>query len=516
MEKIKQIMEYIVAIVLTVLCVVLPLYAKDGYHKIDSAKFSAYKAIMIPGLAILLVMAALYFIFREDRKGKGNISITDYFVFAYLLLTNISVACGGFYKDALWGSAGWYMGFMSQLSFVLLYFFLSRFGRYHRCILAALCGAAVIVFLLGILNRLQIDPLGYYDGLTPSQKARFLSTMGQATWYASFLVVVLPIGLAGFLYSEDKRIRAAGGVFSFIGFCSLVTQNSDSAYFAVGGFLLVFLWGAVKKQDRLLRFILAGVMFLAAGKVMHFLFLVHPNPELKFDLITNFILSSGAVWGILALCIIGYGALYFYGKRKGYPLKQMEWLCKGVYLLAAIGAMVVIALIILNARGILPEGLANRVSDLPYMNWEKEWGNGRGRIWAFAAKVFMEESPINKLFGIGPDCFYSYITANYGEDVALYWGDLMLTNAHNEWMTAFINGGIFGGLAYLGIYATAFWRFIKSAEYDFLLAGVAAAIASYVAYNFFCYQQILCTPFIFILMGIGEYLVREGNALDIA
>ena len=39
--------------------------------------------------------------------------------------------------------------------------------------------------------------------------------------------------------------------------------------------------------------------------------------------------------------------------------------------------------------------------------------------------------------------------------------------------------------------------------------GIVASMVSYMAYNFFCYQQVLCTPFIFLLMGIGEYMTRQ-------
>nr|MCR5525994.1 hypothetical protein [Lachnospiraceae bacterium] len=35
-------------------------------------------------------------------------------------------------------------------------------------------------------------------------------------------------------------------------------------------------------------------------------------------------------------------------------------------------------------------------------------------------------------------------------------------------------------------------------------------IVAYMAHNFFCYQQIICTPVIFIIIGAGECLSREG------
>ena len=98
-----------------------------------------------------------------------------------------------------------------------------------------------MVFLIAVLHRMLIDPIGFYEGLNGSQMAQFLSTMGQATWYASYLVVALPVGVAIFLFAEKSLWRALGGVYTVVGFASLVTQNSDSAYFALAGFMLVFL-----------------------------------------------------------------------------------------------------------------------------------------------------------------------------------------------------------------------------------------------------------------------------------
>ena len=112
---------------------------------------------------------------KSFRKGCRS----QTFVLAYLLLAGASVVSGGFYEDALWGAFGWNMGFLTQVSFVLLYLYLSRFGKYYRVMLWALCLAATVVFGIGILHRLMIDPVGFYDGLTNDQKAQFLSTLGQ-------------------------------------------------------------------------------------------------------------------------------------------------------------------------------------------------------------------------------------------------------------------------------------------------------------------------------------------------
>ena len=54
---------------------------------------------------------------------------------------------------------------MSQLSFVLIYLAVSRFGRHYRSILIIFGGSALFVFLIGILHRMLIDPIGFYEGL---------------------------------------------------------------------------------------------------------------------------------------------------------------------------------------------------------------------------------------------------------------------------------------------------------------------------------------------------------------
>ena len=166
-------------------------------------------------------------------------------------------------------------------------------------------------------------------------------------------------------------------------------------------------------------------------------------------------------------------------------------------------------MICMQAQGTLPAKFSDRLSDISYFNWNDDWGNGRGRIWRFSAKILSEGSLGHKLFGVGPDCFNSYVNAYYGEEEALLWGDKLLTNAHNEWLNMLINAGILGAAAYIGIFVTAIGRFFQNYRQDIFLVGIAASCMSYMCYNFFCYQQVLCTPFIFILMGIGEYVVRQ-------
>lgn len=527
-EKILELwIEYIVAAVMAAMCVAVSFYAKEGYNQIGNAKFAAYRMVMAVGFSIFLACCIVLLFVQMNGRKKGQkllaadlpvrlkekLSVTDFCVLAYLLFTTISVVCGGFYEDALWGSFGWNMGWMSQLSFVLIYLAVSRFGKHYRVVLSAFCGSAFVVFLIAVLHRMLIDPIGFYEGLQGYQMAQFLSTMGQATWYASYLVVALPVGVAVFLFAEKSLWRVLGGVYTAVGFASLVTQNSDSAYFALAGFMLVFFSVCIQKRETLNRFAEVCTLFFAAGKVMHFLMQIHPNPDLEYDFITNLILDGNVTWILLALCLIV--CIFLYGRRnRPYQEVRMKWVSRAVLLAAAVVLAGAVWLIVLQSKGVLAGRLGDVLSSVSYFNWNDAWGNGRGRIWSFAVRVFAGESVLHKFFGVGSDCFSSYVETVHSEEAYLLWGDKTLTNAHNEWLTTLLNTGIFGALSYIGIFVTAVRRYLRAWQQDFLLAGAAASVVSYMAYNFFCYQQVCCTPFVFLMLGVGEYLMRERRGQD--
>lgn len=512
LQTMREIGEWLFAALAVILCLALAFYAKDGYHQIGEAKFAAYRTIMMPGCALLLAVsaAALYFWFK--KRAKPQIFATDGWVFAYLIFVDMSVFAGGFYEDVLWGYSGWNMGLAAQVSFCLLYFFASRFGRYYKPLLTVLCAAAVVVYGIGILHRLLIDPIGFYDGLTESQMALFLSTLGQSSWYGSFLAVTLPVGMGVFLYAARRELRLVSGIYMMIGFCTLVTQNSDSAYFALAGVLLVFLPFSADSRETMCRYTGMLALLFAAGKLMYFLMRIHPNPALCPDYVTQLMWTSKVTWALLAVCVLLTAVLYMMGTGAAtmpYPRTFMKRLSRVAPFAAVAALMAAALLIVLQSQNMLPQTIADRLADISYFNWNAEWGNGRGRIWRFSAKLFSEADIRHKLFGVGPDCFHSYVAAYYGEEEKLLWGPQQLSNAHNEWLNMLINAGIFGTAAYAGIFLSAIRAFLRGARQDTLLAGIAAACVSYMCYNFFCYQQVLCTPFVFLLLGIGAYILRE-------
>ena len=49
-------------------------------------------------------------------------------------------------------------------------------------------------------------------------------------------------------------------------------------------------------------------------------------------------------------------------------------------------------------------------------SFEGGWGNGRGALWVLTLQGFRQGGFLQKLFGVGPDCFAEYIYRRYGTD----------------------------------------------------------------------------------------------------
>ena len=83
-------------------------------------------------------------------------------------------------------------------------------------------------------------------------------------------------------------------------------------------------------------------------------------------------------------------------------------------------------------------------------------------------------------------------------------GDARLTNAHNEWLTVLVNVGICGFLTYVTVFVTAVYRQLKADKSRETALVSAVCVIAYTIHNMVSFQQVIGTPIVFILMGMGE------------
>ena len=511
-DTVVSFMEYFVTIMCMAIVALVPLYMKNAFFEIGQCKYDIYYGITIVGLSILLVFAIVYFVL--NRKNlliqvlKMNLSITDIIVIAYLVFAILSFVFSN-YKDKAWsGYAGWNMGLYAQISFVLLYFFVSRLVKDYKAILTVLMAASTLVILFGILNRFLIDPLGVYEGIAEHYYVQFLSTLGQSSWYSSFLCVVLPIGVFAFWNSEKKSSLIITGIYVVLGFMSLVTQNSDSAYFALVGMMLVLFGFSVEEWKKTQKFFAIIFLFALAAKIVKLICMfANISVIVQLDIFSLYLINGILSWVIMGVSFLFIAFFVFGEKVRAYPVKVMKIIRAIIYIVFGVGLSVAIILLIFSEKAD-----ANSLwAGIPYLYWHDNWGNGRGFTWRVSWQMLKEMSLTNKLFGVGPECYPYYGNEFYKELIQSKWGNNVLTNAHNEWLNAVVNYGLLGGISYLGIFISSIVSCGRKAKQMPELIMIMVCVVAYMSHNLFCYQQVLCTPFIIIIMAIGQYLIKKGK-----
>ena len=515
-EALTEILQYLVAAFVIILSLALTFYLYDGYSNVGDSKFTAYKWVGGIGLVMSSVLALICFFTSKD-KTKVRLNNIDYSNVLFIVMCFVSAIVGGNFGYCVWGYQGWYMGIISQVSFVILYMVVSRYGKFVNTIMIFMLGGSAIAYIIGILHAIMVDVINvYYLGteneLIPYYRNMFLSTMGQVTWYTSFVAAVFPIGLGYFWLTENKKVRLWSGIFSLLGFMTLLSANSESVYPAMLGFLIVFYWFSVKDINRMERFWRIAVLFFASAKIMKLLYVIHPNPIQELNTFSNLLINKNISWLFLIVTLAIWGAIYYCKlKKKNYHVNF--WVISRYVILGIVLLVIFISVIILvlSGNGLTPEWLAQYTDNISYLNWNDDWGTGRGMTWTLNIVMFKDMDILHKLLGVGPDGYAFYAYNIYQDTLEQMFPGLTLCNAHNEWMNSLINLGIIGCTAYMGIYILGIRNFARMAYKKPVYVGYIACIVSYMAHNFFCYEQVCCTPFIFIIIGLGMFMYREDT-----
>lgn len=572
----NEIEQYILFAYLFCMLGIFPLFYREQYYKIGDAKFGFFWKVSLVFIVTSFVLFVIKKLLQKMDRQKNMISgrskksekelqqnrnvffdfleelsTLDYLVLVYGICVCLSYAFSD-YKEYAWrGAAGWEMGFCSQLIFVATYFILSRknewlasisrrdskkeYGYFASTILGIHLLASSLVFMFGILHRFDMDPLGMYLGLELNQKIEFLSTIGQATWFSSYVCTTFAIGVALFYISEKIWIRVVSGVYTVLSFGILVTQNSDSAFIAIAGILLLLGYFSLSKIETWIRFLqIVSLMWgtFAAVGLLQRLFVDWAIP---LDTLSVFFSQSIFTWGMLLLSLLLYlfyeknvkkeqnEKLSYRKKKEKIDAIDKEERCKrimqitkkfyqGILIALVIGIFATIIFIYLNTKGYLLSwfGYQNTHS---YLLFDYHWGSNRGSTWMITWQAFLQMPFYQKLFGVGPDSLseYLYSVPDISDLLRSLWGNMRLTNAHNEYLNSLMCYGIVGLVSWCGVLFGGISYFHKKAKENPFMIGFALCIMGYACHNIFCYQQVCCTPFLFILLGIGESLTKSEN-----
>lgn len=510
----------VISLYLFVMLGIFPLYYKYQYADMGDAKYKMFLYSSGICVVVFFLLSLMQVLFVNKGKVKGfQLNSLDKAVVLYYSVTLLSFLFSSFKEMGFWGADGWSMGLLSQTLFVCTYFLVAKAWRYQKWAVGLLLISSAMVFLIGIFHRFDVDILPIYGNLDEYYKVLFLSTMGQSSWYSSFLCTVFPIGLYLFFSSENKKVRLFAGMYSIIAICSLVTQNTDSAFLSLAAVLLVLFYLSFDQKERRSfvkmrwkRFVQVIILVLGSFCLMGICQKIYAERMIPLDSLSLFMSQSVFVWILFVTALLIYGFLCGKEKTKNgkSPVKSRRIVFWIFLLIFGLGVAGTALFIMLNTNGYLLERFGYQSTN-NYLLFNEQWGNGRGFAWKFAVASFAEFPILQKLIGVGPDCFSAYIKSvpEYLEQMRNFWGDLVLTNAHNEYLTKLYNLGVVGLLSYVGMHVTAIGLFLKHRKENMLLPAFALCTVSYMVHNIFCYEQVCCSPIFYILLGMGSNLIHK-------
>ena len=484
----------------------LPLYMQNGYEMLGDVKYFFFRNCSVICLGMWLVMEVL-FLFGSKTWGKqghdksigkrsGNAvwrklcpGSVDIFVLGYGACALVSASFSSF--DVAWsGHNEWYMGAVSQLFFVAIYFLVSGYYAQDRWVVYAAEVTFSVIVIVALLSRLGFDVLGLYHGYAETDWgfSNMLSTLGNINWFCGYCSVMLAFPVAGYLYAKGLVKRILLYVVSVLGLVILVIQGSDSGPVLAGVAIGICLIAGARKKEFFERGLLlgAGTCFgvLLMGRAITFLDNWSATPSESW-IYSN---MAGSIWiapGSMALVLYLFCKMY----EKKSTKAQMNHFVRGmVYLMISVAAILCV---------------------LAIMMWSKQdsedWGSGRGILWRLAWDGFCQADWKGKLIGAGPDCFKDYLNSLGMSTVITTegrWANAVFVNAHNEWLNHLVNLGIVGVICYAGIFIAA-WRRYRAMMLAMLMLGM------YGVHSLVSFQQVLNTPFLFATLGICEAVYRQ-------
>ena len=335
---------------------IYPFYAPGGYMNIGDVKYEFFRNVSLAVAAVVLLLSVVA---RRDWAviNYRQMSVTDWFAGGYFVTILLSYLCSGYKEDALWGFQGWYMGVITQMIFILLYFLFSRYFQYDLRWIGVWLLAAAAVFLLGICNRYSIYPIAM-----EGQKVTFISTLGNINWFCGYWSVIAPIGITLYWCSDRMWVRTAAGIYSVIAMMSGVTQGSESAYIVVAVVVLMLFTLSLGSNTRMYRFLELCMMF--AGSCLLARLMMHvPGLELNYVTnegsdsfgITETLYGNAPVW--MFFIILGCYILLRLAGGSGFLRIEDYWAkhvrLKGIVQAAVVSAACITAVILLVRSGVL-------------------------------------------------------------------------------------------------------------------------------------------------------------------
>lgn len=388
--------------------------------------FEFNKMYFVYGLSVLTaVLWAIRCI--EEKRVIFRKTFLDYPLALFLLSQILSTIFSIDIHTSIWGYySRFHGGLLSSFSYTLLYWALvSNFyeKKYaHRFLNAALISGTVVSWY-GIAQHYGIDK----DFWVQNVQARVFSSLGQPNWLAAFLVALIPLSVAYYLFESRWFFKVYYLIVTISLFISFLFTASRSGLLAlvIGmGVLAALIVG--QRFTSVVRYFQIGVGFIILASVYTFVYYKFPHYAIIASHVAVLLVSvmliyfsavSNRIWtGVLFGILVITGILY--SSADAFRL---------------------------GVTGSVPGAPAAVVKAIPQDAGGTETGAIRFIVWKGAWEIF-KHYPI---LGSGVESFaYSFYQYRPVELLRTSEWDFLYNKAHNEYFNILATTGLFGLLVY--------------------------------------------------------------------
>ena len=494
----KTVNEVLVKFYIIATLIVMPFYVENGYFNTLDAKAHIFWAAS----GVLMGAWAMFFVINffmkmiapapKKIKNRGKkveepealskgfeFSLLDIAVLAFAAVSVISWLFSEYGDYALTGSQGWNIGAWTIVALAFTYFFVSRCYKHDNYLVVYIIGACLVLYLLALLNGLDIDPLAMHTKLAESEHFEYIATIGNINSYSGYLSLTLPVIAFVFITDERKWLRILAGCAVFLGVTNLIVDNSDGAFLGAGVAFMFLIYYCLKDGALYKRMFAVGVLAASACTFMMALVSALGDKMVELSGISAVVTKTPVCFGMLAVMIIlFFVSQHFEGNIPAGVTKALS-IAFAVLCIAGIAAGVIYTA----------------------MHFSGKWGTKRGWIWGFALQVFAGGSIKDKLVGVGPECFGIPVMDQFSDFISEHWGK-RIANAHNEFLQYLVTMGILGLAAYVMTYASAFVSYLKTKVKDPVMLALFFAIMGYMGQAAVNNPQALNLATLFVFMGV--------------
>ena len=504
--------KYCTTIYMSFMFLVFPLYYQNNYINILEAKTSMFTVATVTYfIAVLLCYwyesVAAYEKEQKTRRKhvkkkapsldeKGRIPWTTYFLLALVIVLAISTIASGDILGAWHGTNTKLFGAKILLLCCGVYYFVSKGFVVTKWMKGCLFFGMTVVYILAILNRFLVDPLGMYDNLVEEQRAIYLSTIGNINILSSYICIFLPLSMGLFLYAENCIEKVLSAILVVLGVMAGVCTNSDSFFLGVLAALAVYFWYGMTSFSNFARYVSCCTLFSAAMSVLRLLSHVCEE-EIAWENIQDFLLHEVPWLGITLILAVVWFGMCFLDYRLKPPHTVMVKIRTLLFCALGIGGLMLLVYILAINKGVIG-------SSSSYLVFDDEWGTNRGYLWRNTWALFGELPWYQKLFGIGPGQFDVFFEAPNTKRV------IPFVDPHSDYLFYLVTFGVLGLLAWAGAVISALIASIKEKENPAVIMLIAILLAS-LAQGMVNTSLVFTAPYFFMALGAIQTMEWKKN-----